>query len=408
MSTRRIDDEAQNLPDLRANTQKYSRFSNPSRHERHEPQTEPDYAINTSAIGRAFPDFSQGGSSSDESDISIEIGRGGKASGRVKDHLPAGEFSEIAPVDLGDDSLDLSVPMIGSYEVTRTPPMNSKRVRQRMNGEQQQHIGREKPQRQPSALRHEIPKPIVSAVKTKDSGSSESGNGSGKHLRSLTAMHARVRDEDELSHISDERPPTIDLTFRNTRFAGSNGQSSNQVGAELPTKYHSAKGLVGNSTQSVRGKSNHQTGHNPGTQQSFVLPDMPNISELISGVYGDGTPVFSRHGKARSARFRASKPTRSPEFAGVSEVPVPEEEQAIFLSLKLLQDKVSTLEKENAEAQGNLQELRQQNARLEVGIRSGHKSSSRVDSALGTTDSEGGDDLSRGRKATIEKNREDV
>src|ERR1700722_16235083 len=57
MSTRQLDlNLSQRLPALRDTAKKYGRWNG---------GRQQDFAINTSAIGRAFPDFSQGGSSDD-------------------------------------------------------------------------------------------------------------------------------------------------------------------------------------------------------------------------------------------------------------------------------------------------------------------------------------------------------
>ena len=138
-----------------------------------------------------------------------------------------------------------------------------------------------------------------------------------------------------------------------------------------------------------------------------MLPDLPNISELVSGVYEDGTPVFSRHGKSRASRFfsASGQTSKRQDYVGVNEIPLPADEQAIFLSLKLLQDKVATLEKTNAEAENAIQDLQQKNRVLEV-EKIDRRRAPRNDSALAITDSDGGNEIGGSqRKLMIEKNR---
>lgn len=394
MSTRQLDNNAQQLPDLHASAKKPSRFARP----------EPDFAINTSAIGRAFPDFSQGGTSSDDDSLSIEIGRGLKKGSNSK----AGrinEYSSNAQLSLDGDSMDFSAPMIGNYEVTGTPPLAQRQLSKKNNetpGGSMKHNGQV---RRPSGLQKEITGPSPPPSKTKDYGSGESRKKSEESRRTLSSMHARVRDENERSRLSEERPPTLDLTARNTRFGNVKDQhaASNVV---MPSKFTSRQGLL----QSLAPKKiqNSQTVATPhGTQQSFMLPDLPNISELVSGVYEDGTPVFTRHGKSRASRFfsASGQTSKSQNYAGVNEIPIPADEQAIFLSLKLLQDKVATLEKANAEAENAINDLQQKNRVLER-EKIDRRRAPRSDSALGTTDSDGGTEI-RGsqRKLLIEKNR---
>ena len=394
MSTRQLDNNAEHLPELRASAQKYSRFTRP----------EPDFAINTSAIGRAFPDFSQGGTSSDDDSLSIEIGRGLKQRSNSK----AGrlnEYSSNGHMSLDGDSMDFSAPMIGDYEVTGTPPLAQRQSSKKTDEGPRSSSRRDTQVRRPSGLRKEVTGPSPPPSKTRDYGSGESRKGSEENRRTLSSMHARVRDENERSRLSEERPPTLDLTARNTRFGNVKGQHT-ASSAAMPTKFTTKQGLL--QSLASRNRQNPQTVPNPqGTQQSFMLPDLPNISELVSGVYEDGTPVFSRHGKSRASRFvsTSGQTGRFQDYAGVDEIPVPADEQAIFLSLKLLQDKVATLEKTNAEAENAMQDLQQKNRVLESQM-TDRRRAPRSDSALGTTDSDGGNEIGGSRrKLLIEKNR---
>ena len=394
MSTRQLDNNLQQLPELRASAQKYSRFARP----------EPDYAINTSAIGRAFPDFSQGGTSSDDDSLSIEIGRGLKKginskAGRMNDH------SSNVQLSPDGDSMDFSAPMIGNYEVTGTPPLTQRQSSRKPEEMHRTSSRRDAHVRRPSGLQKEILGPSPPPSKTRDYGSGESRKGSEENRRTLSSMHARVRDENEQSRFSEERPPTLDLTARNTRFGKVKSQHTASNTA-MPTKFSSKQGLLQSLAQ--RKRQNPQSVSTPqGTQQSFILPDLPNISELVSGVYEDGTPVFSRHGKSRASRFvsASGQTSKFHNYAGVDEIPVPADEQAIFLSLKLLQDKVATLEQSNAEAENALQGLQQKNRVLES-EKIDRRRAPRSDSALGVTDSDGGNEIGGNqRKLLIEKNR---
>ena len=394
MSTRQLDHNAQQLPELRASAQKYSRFTRP----------EPDFAINTSAIGRAFPDFSQNGTSYDDDSMSIEIGRGLKK-GATSKAGRLNEYSSNAQLSLDGGSMDFSAPMIGNYEVTGTPPLAQRQLSRNTNEAPRGSLKRDAHVRRPSGLQKEITGPSPPPSKTRDYGSGESKKGSEENRRTLSSMHARVRDENERSRLSEDRPPTLDLTARNTRFGNAKGQHTVSNGT-MPTKFTSKQSLL--QSLAPKNRQNSQTAATPqATQQSFILPDLPNLSELVSGVYEDGTPVFSRHGRSRASRFvsASAKPRKGQDYAGVNEIPVPADEQAIFLSLKLLQDKVATLEKTNAESENAIQDLRQKNRVLE-GEKISRKRTPRSDSALGTTDSDGGNEVAGSqRKLLIEKNR---
>lgn len=401
MSTRQLDNHSQQLPELRASAQKYRRFTQ---------TTEPDFAINTSAIGRAFPDFSQGGASSEEDSVSIEIGRGAKrgSSGTIGMLGRSREFSSNAQLSLDGESMDFSAPMIGNYEVTTTPPLSQRQASKRTLNTARESSKRDAHIRKPSGLQKEVIDSSPPLAKTKDYGSGESRKGSGETRHTLSSMHARVRDENEQSRISDERPPTIDLTARNTRFGNTKNLQPSSQGT-LPTRFSSAQTLLSAVAPVNKQKFQAALTPNQGTQQSFMLPDLPNISELVSGVFEDGTPVFSRHGKSRASRYVSTggqNGRKDPKYAGVDEIPVPDDEQAIFMSLKLLQDKVATLEKNNAEAATTIEGLQQKNRVLER-EKNARKSATRSDSALGMTDSDGAQDIGGNhRKLQIEKNRE--
>ena len=412
MSTRQLDNTTQRLPELRASAQKYRRFLT---------GPESDFVIDTSAIGRAFPDFTQGGVSSDDGSISIELGRGVKSggSGTVSQ---LGRPREYASHPQGDDSMDLSAPMIGDYKVMSTPPLHGNPTSKKENDLGRGSVRRDAQLRRASLLRKETKEPSPPLAKTTDYVSGGSRQSSGEHRRTLAAMHARVTDEDDGSRISDERPPTLNLTARNTRF-GSAANGKPMANNSPPSKYSSTKGFAhalsqGNMTkqQNLEARAHNGTfsSHtNPVTQQSFMLPDLPNLSELVSGVYQDGTPVFSRQGKSRASRFvsssrRPENSNQGPEHADVVEVPLPEEEQAIFISLRILQDKVGDLEHNRAEAEATIKDLQQKNQMLERESAEARRWR-RSDSALGTTDggSDAGDETGRGsRRQRIEKTRQ--
>ena len=411
MSTRQLETTAQKLPELRESAQKYNRFS------RAEPQSEPDYAINTSAIGRAFPDFTQGGTSSDDGSQSIEIGRGHKraSTGTIGKLGRSSTRSPNPATSAADDSFDFSAPPINDHRVTSTPPLNNPKTRKGFNAARPAQ--RQNSQlRNGSSLRNEINDASPPLAKTQDNGSGSSRQGS-DHRQTVTDKHARVTDDKDMSLISEECPPTVDLTVRSSRFGGARNQKSLQ-GEALPAKFSSKQNFVQPLPQTSQTRAQGQNTQdlstpNYGTQQSFMLPDLPNITELVSGVYEDGTPVFSRDSKSRVPRFASSSDAQQrqvsrPDLVQVDEIAVDDDEQAIYLSLKLLQDKVADLERNRAETEIFIQELQHKNRVLE-GEKAQRRSWQRSDSAIGMTDgaSDGGDELGGGqRKLLIEKNRE--
>ena len=121
------------------------------------------------------------------------------------------------------------------------------------------------------------------------------------------------------------------------------------------------------------------------TNQSFLLPNMPDISELVSGTFKDGTPVFTRSGKVQS-RFSSSGNDFKGGHNGLDGIPVPQEEKDIFLSLQLLQEKVDNLEMEKANTQRVMEDLQREVYQLEAEKNELLKRR-RSDSALGMGDS---------------------
>ncbi|KAH7082991.1 hypothetical protein BKA63DRAFT_141067 [Paraphoma chrysanthemicola] len=161
---------------------------------------------------------------------------------------------------------------------------------------------------------------------------------------SLAQLHAKL-SEDESSFM-DQRPPTLTMdSAKNSRWGNRSRHTSLQID--------------GNVDPSVRAnatpRSRPATAYNA-TAQSFILPDLPNLTELVSGVFEDGTPVFSKTAPARSRFSAPPNGSRRPQHIPVEGVPIPEEEKAIFSALQLLQDKVAQIEHERAEAERRIEE----------------------------------------------------
>lgn len=410
MSTRPLnDEEVQRLPELRTSAQKYNRFGKPQQKEE---DYALDYAIDTSAVARAFPDFTQGSSSFEPDSPSIEIGRGAKKSngGTIGKLARSEEYSSNAQLDLNEDSFDSSKPMSigGGYQLMYTPPIRSRQTSKKTEIEAHGQLRHDAQPRRASGLRKEVVDPSLPLAKTKDYGSGESRKASGESQRTVASMQARVRDENDSPHMSEEKRPSVGLTARKTRFGNVNSQ---QTGTHdpLPTRFSTAQTLMKSVAPKKQQNPRTVPSTNPGTQQSFVLPPMPNMSELISGVFDNGTPVFSRDGKP--SRFVAAlqrSTVNGVNLADVDEIPMRVDEQAIFLNLQLLQDKVKELEKINAALSDEMCDLERKNRILE-GEKEFRQRTSRRDSALGTSESEGANDVGGGqRRLLVEKSRKFV
>jgi hypothetical protein len=166
-----------------------------------------------------------------------------------------------------------------------------------------------------------------------------------KHT-SLAQLHAKL-SEDESSFM-DHRPPTLTMdSAKNTRWGNRSRHTSLQVDGVVDPPARA------NTTS--RSRPATATAQNT-TAQSFILPDLPNLTELVSGVFGDGTPVFS---KTTPARSRFSAPPNGggrPHHIPIEGVPIPDEEKAIFSALQQLQDKLEQMDHERAEAEQRLEE----------------------------------------------------
>ncbi|KFY29494.1 hypothetical protein V493_02337 [Pseudogymnoascus sp. VKM F-4281 (FW-2241)] len=386
MSTRQMDvNISQRLPELRDTAKKYGRWNG------NRQQTN-DFVINTSAIGRAFPDFSQGGSS-DESSFHVEVGRGAKTKQRAPSRVPQTEYS---------DNIDSPAVSFGDFKILSTPPSKgqSKHRQDSLRSSGRQSKG--------TPQKENIPPPSATKLPNYVSGATRSS--SGEQRRTLAEIHARVADDSDGSFISDERPATVTFQPKQSRFSAAQPKGSPLSAIhnipQQQIKNALADALSGHRDdfqQTPRPHNNATQNSNTANQtnQSFLLPNMPDLSELVSGSFKDGTPVFTRSGKVQS-RFTSSsgRTPPGPGHAKLDNVPVPEEEKAIFISLQLLQDKVAMLEMEKADAQRVAQNLQDDNYQLQSENAQLQKNR-RSDSALGMADSGSDGEYGKGNKDLI-------
>ncbi|KAF1982000.1 hypothetical protein K402DRAFT_415223 [Aulographum hederae CBS 113979] len=379
-STRQMDDDiARQFPDLRSTAQNY-KYYNPQ-----PPAPNPT----TSVVRREFLDFDQDGISGEDS-ISVELGRGNKKSVRNTPSKSNQSLSDInAVLSIGNDSL---------YELTATPPIRPRTIPRKSDGLEQSSLRREAQiRRATSAPQKDINASLARIGKQGERVSPEKPQE--RRKSTLADMHAKVSSEEEDNSLY--RPPTITSTFRNTRFGASRQTSGAGNGLSTPPRAEKTPRRAALGTQRSAGL----TSANPNTTaQSFMLPDLPNLTELMSGVYQDGTPVFSRTSKAR-ARFTSNTNARNSgndpsNHLPVRSVPMPEEEKAIFASLHLLREKVAQLEHEKAEFEQKTKEFENDNIQLRTEILA-LESARRPDSALGS-DGEGGKNNWRTERLKLE------
>lgn len=306
----------------------------------------------TSMVNKEFGDF-DGQTFSDEEDVSIEQSRGIQRSNKNTPSKNNQSFNSL-------------------YDMTP------------LTGRSRKSIGADPGSlRRDAQIRRASRSHLDATASPRPASTRNSPAVSGKERRhtslSLAQLHAKVSEEE--SSMFEERP-TVTLTHNKSSRWGNtrNRHSSLQL-----------DGNVDNSPSMMRTpKTRPDTAsHNP-TAQSFVLPDLPNLTELVSGVFADGTPVFSKDAAARS-RFSNNNNNdgaRPSNFNKINGVAMPSEEKAIFSALQLLQDKVAQMEHERAEADMRMEEQEQEIDRLRASAQA-QDTLRRSDSALGSTDGEG-------------------
>ncbi|KAL4946638.1 hypothetical protein BDV06DRAFT_208547 [Aspergillus oleicola] len=314
-------------------------------------EEEPDYVFNTSTFEQYLPHISPIHTSEEEEDnhdidddFSIEIGR-----------------APVNPPRRLDDSRNSYMSMENSVR------SSSPAVRLDVPTPQKSAI-RNNPRRAVSESLRKDAQLRQASLAHKENIDPNPPKSNRKERRTLSEIHAKVRDDYDGSLIEDERPvAAATSSSRPTRFSSAN--LSNQIQDAVERASQEA---YGTEARRVKARSSVHAGGDTGTQQSFLLPDLPNLSDLVSGVYEDGTPVYSRQPRTRTTRFvsppaDATDISLSRQHMPLDAVPIPEDEKALFVSLRLLQDKVSELERAKADAERKMDDLRQENTFLKGG-----------------------------------------
>ncbi|KAL3473540.1 hypothetical protein BJX99DRAFT_248848 [Aspergillus californicus] len=348
-STREID-ESPRLPTMKNAPRKLQTL---------EEEEEPDYVFNTSTFEQYLPHFSPIGTSEEEEegeeegeaehgiddDISVEAGRGPTNPPRRLDDSRNSYMSMENSIRSSSPAVRLDVP---------TPQKSA------MRGPSRRAVS--------DSLRKDAQLRQASLARKENVDPNPSVKSNRKERRSLSEIHAKVRDSYDGSFIEDERPPAVTASSsRPTRFGNAN--ISNQVADAVE---RASQDAYAKEVRRAKSRAGTNAGGDTGTQQSFLLPDLPNLSDLVSGVYEDGTPVYTRQPRVRTTRFLsppadATGASFSREHVPLDAIPIPEDEKALFVSLRLLQDKVSELERGKADAEKRLEDMRQENTFLKGG-----------------------------------------
>ncbi|KAH9835496.1 Centrosome microtubule-binding domain of Cep57 [Teratosphaeria destructans] len=225
------------------------------------------------------------------------------------------------------DSSDLAIALGGGdsqHEVTGTPPFRPRTASRKSDG----------------LLRREASvRAATSAVKTKQRSISEA----------IGRRH--TVDDDTMQPI---------LSARHTRFTGTRRVSA-QDGT--PRRAPANNPTVQSATY---------------TANSFALPDMPGLTELVSG---DGTPLLTRATKPARTRFTSAsyQPPRS-GHAPIDSLPIPQDEHRIYNSLQQVKQNQAQLEQDAADAERRADDYQQQVIELRRQLEAERR---RPDGALG-------------------------
>lgn len=268
--------------------------------------------------------------------MSIEMGRGVKRGAR---HDLEEDLSSNAPLSFGNDD--------SMYEVVDTPP-----------------------RRPQTTLRKE-----AAVRRATDTARANDALKRSSNSVKPRAVSDNVQQQQNLG--SPQHTATVNaFDVRGSRFTGSRQVSAHVT--SVPTRFTAQRGLEYSNQTATAISATYNTSQ---TNQSFLLPDLPNINELVLGVRKDGTPAAKRTSRSRftSASYKPQTLSHIP----VKGVAVPDDEKAIYASLQMLKDRLTQLEMENSEAHRRAEQYEAEAINLrsqaDVGTR-------RPDSGLGSDD----------------------
>lgn len=226
-----------------------------------------------------------------------------------------------------DISLDLGVG--GQFRVTGTPPVKPKRTKSLAE----------------DAMKNAASKRLTSEKENQDPLKQHNESNPFRNVHGANVDDKSISINQDVSRTKGKTKNTRFAKSRNLQPLGESKSNANVKPAD-----QGGQDATLNSINSA----------NKGTYQSFMLPDLPNITELVSGVRQDGTPLFSRSGKSRS-RIGSSSASRQQRDSRtrhipIDDMPVPADEKALFLSLQILQEKVKSLETEKSQSDKRAEE----------------------------------------------------
>ena len=151
--------------------------------------------------------------------------------------------------------------------------------------------------------------------------------------RTLGEINTRASQMHDSSIVEEDRPRHTGPVMKGTRFSSSKWQSSRE----------------GNNVTDTAN-----------TNQSYLLPNLPNISQLVSTSSEKQVPKVTH----RSGHPAISQTPTGPVHRAIDAVPIPDDERAIFISLNVLQGKVTELESAAIDFRRTIDELKTKNITL--------------------------------------------
>ncbi|KAI9818708.1 MAG: hypothetical protein M1832_004184 [Thelocarpon impressellum] len=318
-STRRLDRGlSQILPELCDSAKKY-RPGQPR-------PLQADARVATSVLADAFPDFSEDFDVLVDESMSIELGRGTRKAPSFGGgwHKRDNSTNSTGSVKARAQAFDIQLsPAEDAKPVPKKPthvPRRGSLEKQRALFERENVPSVAKPQGKVDVMPRKNSVEEQRAFFERENLAplpATKSNGSARAKPSLAKSHARVVDSEP--SLTVERPALAPAKTRSTRFA-----KSAPVAAT----------------------------------QSIVLPDVSNLSELVS-VLGQDTTRQSKP----SSRFVSAKAARAGDdldHAGVQSAPVLGDERAIVAAIKDLEDRLVESERKNAKLEAEIGRLGQQ------------------------------------------------
>lgn len=229
------------------------------------------------------------------------------------------------------------------------------------------------------------------------SGATKSRDGAVR--RTLADLNPKVRDESDYSFVSDHHEKSS--RFSTTDYTQ---QSQNATETQQPKVHPTVKTLRNASHKSSKPAVPHKATpyyksqdkvqenttlassnlHNP-TQQSFILPKrFPEMSDLVTATFKDGSPVYVENGAVQSRFSNSGKPLPQ-KHGAIDGIEVPQDEQEIFLNLEMMQERITQLEGDKSDAQRIANDLDKENYKLREELKQATAGRRRSDSAIADT-----------------------